>query len=69
MVILYIALEAQEYFEASGSTQVFNLTAGAKSGPAAVMATNRSTARAAARLAVTVRHGVYIGAHSLLPRY
>jgi hypothetical protein len=61
LVILCIAANAQQYFEASGSTRVFTLMAGAKARPSAVMATNRGGNRDP-HLVVAVRRGVYISA-------
>jgi hypothetical protein len=61
VAISCIAGNAQQYFEASDSTRVFTLTAGAKAGPSAVLATNRG-ADHDAHLVITVRRGVYISA-------
>jgi hypothetical protein len=49
---------AQQYYQASGQTQVFTLTAGAKVGPVAVLPHGRLTSSIAPHMLVTMQNGV-----------
>jgi hypothetical protein len=60
LLLLYFSASAQQYFEASGRTEVFNLTAGAHADPVAIAMGNRPTMPATPHLLVTVNHGVYL---------
>jgi hypothetical protein len=51
---------AQQYYEASGSTQVFTLKAGAKAKPAAVLNQNKLGNTEVPRLLVTTHNGVFL---------
>jgi hypothetical protein len=48
---------AQQYYQASGQTQVFTLTAGAKVGPTAVLPHGRLTTSIAPHMLVTMQNG------------
>jgi hypothetical protein len=58
--LLCISVMAQEYYEASGQTQVFTLTAGARGNPSSIANKNQSIAIAAPHLQVISQHGVYL---------
>jgi hypothetical protein len=60
ILFLNIAAMAQQYYEASGSTQIFTLKAGANAKPAAVLNENKLVRKAAPHLLVTVHNGVFL---------
>jgi len=60
LCLLPAMIFAQQYYEASGQTQVFTLTAGAKTGPTAVLSHGRLTTFSAPHMLVTMQNGVHI---------
>lgn len=52
---------AQQYYEASGQTQVFKLTAGAKAGGSGILTRSRIAKTASPRMLVTTQNGIRIG--------
>jgi hypothetical protein len=51
---------AQQYYEATGQTRVFTLTAGAKAGPSAVRKVSRATPSLKSPMVITMQNGVHI---------
>jgi hypothetical protein len=51
---------AQQYYQASGQTQVFTLTAGAKAGPTAVLPHGRTACSIAPHMLVIMQNGVHL---------
>jgi hypothetical protein len=60
MMLLYFTASAQQYFEASGRTEVFDLKAGAHAGPVAIARGSSPALLALPRLLVTAHHGVFL---------
>ncbi len=58
LCLLPAMIFAQQYYQASGQTQVFTLTAGAKVGPVAVLPHGRLTSSIAPHMLVTMQNGV-----------
>ena len=54
------ALWSQQYYQASGQTQVFTLTAGAKAGPSAVLPRSQIARSIMPHMLVTTQNGVHI---------
>jgi hypothetical protein len=60
LCLLPAMIFAQQYYEASGQTQVFTLTAGAKAGSTAILPHGRLTPSSAPHMLVTMQNGVHI---------
>ena len=60
LCLLPAMIFAQQYYQASGQTQVFTLTAGAKVGPVAVLPHGRLTSSIAPHMLVTMQNGVHL---------
>ena len=60
LCLIPAAIWSQQYYEASGQTRVFTLTAGAKAGPSAVLPGSRIARSVAPHMQVTVQNGVHI---------
>jgi hypothetical protein len=60
LCLIPTALWSQQYYQASGQTQVFTLTAGAKAGPSAVLPRGRLTQSIAPHMLITIQNGVHI---------
>ena len=60
LCLIPAALWSQQYYQASGQTQVFTLTAGAKAGPSAVLPGNRVARSVKPHMLVTTQNGVHI---------
>ena len=58
LCLLPAMIFAQQYYQASGQTQVFTLTAGAKVGPVAVLPHGRLTSSITPHMLVTMQNGV-----------
>lgn len=60
LCLLPAMISAQQYYQASGQTQVFTLTAGTKAGPSAVLPGSRIARSVASHMLITTQNGVHI---------
>jgi hypothetical protein len=60
LCLIPAAVWAQQYYQASGQTQVFTLTAGAKAGSSAVLPGSRIARSVKPHMLVTTQNGVHI---------
>ena len=60
LCLIPAALWSQQYYQASGQTRVFTLTAGAKAGPSAVLPGSRIARAVQPHMLVNTQNGVHI---------